>query len=708
MKFFKWICCVAVIYAKVSLGQVPNFMDDTKSFSDSTTKVWAKELNQYLALPYSPKNDSLVNITFGKIFRNNVWSNQFDDILKFAEIRKKYANERKDKYHLLAARQNEQYVYVSNPRRNPLKAHTTALEQLKLLEDYTKDKRNISKVNHITATVVRYFLTYYAERDEIELAKSFLEKYKNILLPKSYEALTKVIKKEKPTPRANVNTNMVKIREFGKDSKDDFSNLWMYHQYIAEAYNQLNMPDSAIYYTGKAFEISKMPKGNAFPTDPKAPEEIYYETMARALYFKKEYEKAHTYLQKLPSICNTCDPEFIRLKYNVFKAVGKDAEALTAFENLTKMQKKDDSLKRLKSVEYLQIGFETERVRLEEQQKQLVQKQLADSVLNIKGIALLQALNRQQLLEKETILKNLSFEKLQASSFKQTIENQSIKSLTQQQQSEIKQLKISELNQQLESQNRTRNFLGMGMVLLALLGGVLLWNSRKLKAKNIVLNRKNQEISEALVKGQTIERKRVASELHDNLGALLAALKMATNTLDIHDLHPQEQEIYGQMVSMIDDANRQVRSLAHNLLPDELEKVGLLVSLEKLITKLNIGQKTQFDLQVTGLTQRLDRKTEFNLYTIILELCNNIIKHANAKEASVELIQTDSHLQLLVSDDGEGFDAATNKEAGMGLKNLHERAEAIRATVRVLSEKGEGTVVSLKFTLTSHSEVQTS
>ena len=212
---------------------------------------------------------------------------------------------------------------------------------------------------------------------------------------------------------------------------------------------------------------------------------------------------------------------------------------------------------------------------------------------------------------------------------------------------------------------------------------------------------------EALLKGQTTERRRVASELHDNLGGLLAALKMTTHALDTRDLHPQEQEIYGQMVTMINDANRQVRSLSHNLLPEELAEIGLVASLEKLVSKLNISHQTHFDLRVEGLASRLDKPTEFNLYTIVLELCNNIIKHAHASEAVVEVIQEAGVLHLLVSDNGAGFAANETQNEGMGLKNLHERAEAVGGVVRVHSQKGEGTVVSLKISQPSRAAAQT-
>ena len=262
----------------------------------------------------------------------------------------------------------------------------------------------------------------------------------------------------------------------------------------------------------------------------------------------------------------------------------------------------------------------------------------------------------------------------------------------EQQKVELSALKINDLNNQ-------RNFIMIATTLLALLGGVLFWYNKKLITKNRELKTKNQQIGEALLKGQTTERKRVASELHDNLGGLLAALKLTTYALDTHELHPQEQGIYAQIVGMIDDANHQVRSLSHNLLPEELEKEGLISGLEMLISKLNISHKIKFSLTIEGFTKRLDKQTEFNFYTIVLELCNNIIKHSNATEASVELLQKSNELQLLVSDDGDGFDTDQLKNEGMGMKNLYERADAVGATLILRSEKGEGTIVSLKISL---------
>jgi signal transduction histidine kinase len=260
-----------------------------------------------------------------------------------------------------------------------------------------------------------------------------------------------------------------------------------------------------------------------------------------------------------------------------------------------------------------------------------------------------------------------------------------------------------------------------GLALISIIGFVLYRNNQQKQKINDRLSKQQAEIEqlnknleniveqrtselkvalneahEALLKGQTTERKRVASELHDNLGGLLSAIKLTTYSLDTHELKPHEQETYAQMITMIDTATNQIRSLSHNLLPEELEQKGLVNSLETLVKTLNLGNKTTFHFSCQGLINRLNRETEFNLYAICLELCNNIIKHSNATDANIELIQKENNIVLLVSDNGVGISEKRNLENGMGLKNLKERATAIGGTVKIRSNVNEGTLISIK------------
>lgn len=378
------------------------------------------------------------------------------------------------------------------------------------------------------------------------------------------------------------------------------------------------------------------------------------------------------------------------------RVLGEVYEAKKDWENALvhykEFRKISDSLlarRRLTESLNLQNQFELDQLALQSRQAQELQAQ--------KMLAFRKQTEIDRLKAKATT------DQLRSEAQKNTLQNQlqteALKTQAQKteqaQQAQINRLKISELDKQLTLENRTQNFLIGSLVFLILMGIVLLKLNSKLKSQNVQLAAKNREITEALLKGQTTERRRVAAELHDNLGGLLGALKMTTNVLDASTLHPQEQEIYGQIVKMIDEANVQIRSLSHNMLPEQLEKQGLVASLETLVSKLNLGQKTKFSLEVSGLKNRLEKQVEFNLYTIVLELCNNILKHANATEAYLELHQKSDMLHLLVTDNGSGFDPQSSTN-GMGLENLKERASATGGELKIRSLKGEGTVVSLK------------
>jgi signal transduction histidine kinase len=211
---------------------------------------------------------------------------------------------------------------------------------------------------------------------------------------------------------------------------------------------------------------------------------------------------------------------------------------------------------------------------------------------------------------------------------------------------------------------------------------------------------------EALTKGQTLERKRVASELHDNVNSLLASVKVG-----LQSIQPSENQsrIYENVVRMVDNATREVRQISHNMVPYELEKEGLSHALLSLVMRLNLSGSTYFELDLTALKQRLSNEVEFNLYMICLELCQNIIKHAEASKAKIEFEMITSskeksqQLVLFVWDNGKGFEKEKIVE-GMGLKNIRHRAKSIGADLQVQSHD-DGTTFYLKIPVTQPSHV---
>lgn len=248
---------------------------------------------------------------------------------------------------------------------------------------------------------------------------------------------------------------------------------------------------------------------------------------------------------------------------------------------------------------------------------------------------------------------------------------------------ELQKVKAYQENERNREQNLT---IILGLV--ALIVGILIWTNQKLIAKNRELVQKNQAISAALLQGQTTERKRIAADLHDNLGGTMSALNWSLEAIDIKKLSPKEQEVYQHVKRTIANAHEQVRLLSHNLLPDEFEKQGLTEALRYLIRKINQNKTTHFSLDIDPQIGRLDKRVEFELYSICLELVNNILKHSQATEAHLQLKLENEQLLLTVTDNGKGiFDNASD---GKGMKNIKARVESLggKWTFENLTEGG--------------------
>ncbi len=307
-----------------------------------------------------------------------------------------------------------------------------------------------------------------------------------------------------------------------------------------------------------------------------------------------------------------------------------------------------------------------------------------------------------------------------------------------QKESQLQRNKIELLEEKTQKQqiSQTRNLFLLGGILAVLLAGVLFWNNQKLTQKNIKIEsqqtqimlaqeqlenanqnlefrvnertselafanqnliQKNEEIKTALFTGQSIERKRVASELHDNLSSLLSAVNMSIQTINTSSLSEHEQKIYGSLREMIKNAYHEVRNISHNIMPAGLEKDGLIGTLQSLIEKINLNRKLTFELFTSGLEKRLPLQIELNMYSVLLELINNIIKHSEATAASIELRSESDFFMLNITDNGIGFEKSTNN--GNGLGNIKTRIEALNGSFGYSSEPKKGCSIKIKIPL---------
>ena len=303
---------------------------------------------------------------------------------------------------------------------------------------------------------------------------------------------------------------------------------------------------------------------------------------------------------------------------------------------------------------------------------------------------------------------------LQKEDFNKRINNLSLEYENSKKNIEIEKQKVdilSKTNENLLLQ-RSRNYFIFGILAMVAIVSFLYFKRMQLRKQNILLEekvqertaelgdaytdlmKKNKEIKEALFKGQSIERKRVAGELHDNLSSLLSALKMSLQALKIEKFNPNEQKIMVNIKEMMNSAYSEVRNISHNILPEDLDKKGLIFAIEKLFEKINLSNQTQFMLTQNIDNERIDSRFEFNIYSIILEIANNVIKHANANTAIFKIQKTENSLNLTFSDDGIGFDPNTIKK-GVGLRNIQSRVDAMNGDIQFLKGSNDESIIEI-------------
>jgi signal transduction histidine kinase len=259
----------------------------------------------------------------------------------------------------------------------------------------------------------------------------------------------------------------------------------------------------------------------------------------------------------------------------------------------------------------------------------------------------------------------------------------------------IKTLENEKLQKENESKDFTRNVLIFS--LLAGLGLVfyIYQNNIKLSSKNKQLSTKNREIEEAHYKGQTIERKRIGVELHDNLSAKIGAIRWRLESLEPKFDTKTDADFYATTIDALNETYADVRLIAHNMLPEILEEKGLVIAIQSLVNELNGLNKTKFSFEILGDIKRYPNKIEYELYSILLELTNNILKHAKANAASISIHNGPSQLNLLVKDDGIGFEK-NDLKFGMGLSNIKSRLETLNGALAYNSENGMTVEILLK------------
>ena len=248
-----------------------------------------------------------------------------------------------------------------------------------------------------------------------------------------------------------------------------------------------------------------------------------------------------------------------------------------------------------------------------------------------------------------------------------------------------------------QKQRQIAIWVGLGGI-LALLLGASFWTNKerqKRKEQEIVSLKSQQEVVrlEALVSGEEKERVRLAQDLHDGINGDLSVIKFKIDGVDKRKLPKVTHDGLDQALKMLDNAIDQVRRISHNLAPPSLQNFNLTEAIKQNASKMQSTHSDQIDFETFGDMPHFSSDQETALYRIVQELLNNIIKHAEAKETLIQLNHTEEHTELVIEDDGKGFDTKISKN-GIGLQNIASRVAFLKGNLNIESS-GEGSTFTI-------------
>ncbi len=189
-----------------------------------------------------------------------------------------------------------------------------------------------------------------------------------------------------------------------------------------------------------------------------------------------------------------------------------------------------------------------------------------------------------------------------------------------------------------------------------------------------------------------IERRRIATDLHDELGGIFSTLKLKINQLDKGDLNT----LLLESREIIDAGIGSVRRISHSITPPGLEMFGLADALQSLCEKTDSPQLRVAFFSAPDFP-RLDPNSELGLYRIAQELINNSIRHSQASEIQLHLTRSNDSIVFEYQDNGKGFDLQILQlKKGLGLNNIEARAHFIQAEVEWQSQLGKGMKATIR------------
>ncbi len=210
--------------------------------------------------------------------------------------------------------------------------------------------------------------------------------------------------------------------------------------------------------------------------------------------------------------------------------------------------------------------------------------------------------------------------------------------------------------------------------------------------------RQQNQLIEAAVRSEELERHRISEELHDEVGALLSATKLYMGHIEPATMDDKSKELLNKSLELLDDSIIKVRSISHNLHSAILKELGLNEAIRSFLQK--IGQMARLDtsVELDNNYQTANPENDISIYRIIQELCNNIIKHGKASQLKIASIAQNDELVFTITHNGNGlsqeeFERLRFQSNGLGLKNIQNRIILLKGSILFDSMPDHHTVI---------------
>lgn len=491
------------------------------------------------------------------------------------------------------------------------------------------------------------------------------------------------------------------------ENHDDELNAAKCYSNIASAFAELENYDTAITYSEKALRI--------FSANNLVQYELITLPNLATQYFKKgDTIKAIGYYNKAETLAeNLSNKRSLSMIYNNLGNLYLDSDSEKAKTYLEKAYVLKNELNLKSGIEVTESNLGYLYLKNKEYAKAISLLQKATHTIKGKQLAIIYTYLKDAYEGLDNTAKALEFseksrvlnDSLLSAEHQNIILDIQAKYESEKNEKQIIQLQSDNLEANYKRrQNRNLLFIALGILAITLFVVYILLKNAKRKRIilaqnntikqqefNQVLKAKELEGIDAILTAQEEERSDIAADLHDNLGSKIATLKLYVENYDTAE---DFYSYYDKLKLLINDTYGEIRAISKNKFFGARIDKGLIASTKAIANQISDTKKLTIKVINVDVNKRLENAAEIQIFRIIQELLTNSIKHANASEVIIQFSEENNILNIIVEDNGKGFDITKNT-TGTGLINIEKRVEKLNGELVIDSTLNNGTTVIL-------------